>query len=144
MNLSARQPYGDAFIRQRRRDLKVLQVFDGSQGVKLPFPGASSCLKTRVLESSCPRLPYSFPADGKLCCGDSCCQAEWAWIWPNSYLDVHFLLFTPHCSAFAGTHPNTVWREIRKQGVEVKGDKVFCLLTVLGQRGAQPCAPQRT
>lgn len=69
------QPYGDFFIRrQSRGDLRVLQVFDGSQGVKLCFRGAS---KTRVLQSSCPLLPHSSAADVGWCCLNSCCQPEW-------------------------------------------------------------------
>lgn len=78
INLLMWQPYGDDFIRRQSWcDLRVSQVFDGSRGVKLPFPGASSWMKTRVLQSSCPLLAYSSPADMKLCCVTSCCQAEW-------------------------------------------------------------------
>lgn len=115
-------------------------MFDGSQGVKLRFPGASSCLKTRVLQSSWPLLPYTSAADMKWCCLNSSCQPEWTWIWANSYLDAHFLLFTHHCSAFTHTHtpahPRTICREIKKPGIKVKGDKVFCLPMILGHHGA--------
>lgn len=33
-------------------------------------------------------------------------------------------------------HPRTIWREIKKPGIKVKGDKVFCLPMILGHHGA--------
>lgn len=113
-------------------------MFDGSQGVKLRLPGVSSCLKTRLLHPSCPLLLSFSAADMKWCCLNLCCRPEWTWIWANSYLDAHFLLFTPHCSAFTHrpTHPTTVWGEIKKLGIKDRGDKVFFLPMILDHHGA--------
>lgn len=59
-------PCGDDFITIRQSQCEPVGfrwVLEGSRGVNLHFQGTSICLKSRVLQSSCPLQTYSCPAE---------------------------------------------------------------------------------
>lgn len=109
----------------------VLWVFEGSQGVKLHVPVTSTCLKTRVLQSSCLLPAYSSPTDLKLSVTNthsvnSCCLGECTWFWTNLIwmLISCFSHLTELPLHILRAHPRVGWRKIKKLVVEVKGYKL--------------------
>lgn len=115
--ISSLVPYGDDFITRRQSRCEpegVTGVWRLSGGLRCTFkehplgwkPGFTVFLPpTALFLSSWSEVVC--PTNTNTDSVNSCCQAEWMWIWANSYLDAHFLLLTPHCTALTHIHAHT-------------------------------------